>query len=901
MRHPCRLLAAALCSAGAFHASAVRTDLGANPAGFSGFRPLLMVAGSKVDHPALREWARQCQDQGQGMQTTWLEGAGGTLLTVLPARPEATGSGTEAPAPEADANGPEVLAHAEAMVTEDLWTLLVGTEGHSLTNLPATTGPADGNDRQLRVRIAVDATKDLVLEYRCLSVPGTGLAAPASTDIPVFGTVREKEALPAALTPQAADTATPAPDNTKTFYRLSATLLRVRQVPEALAVPDVVVVADRVPTPRVDSPAASDVIPQAALEQRGVRTLPEALNETTGVAVQKTSYGQGSPYIRGFTGFRTLLLVDGIRLNHPAFREGANQYWNTVDSGSLERLEILRGASSVLYGSDAVGGTVQAFTRSPAFAAEGESLATGRLFTRLASAERSATGRFEGTLAEGRWAMLAGVGAKTFGDLEGGHNTGRQRKAGYDETDLDFKLRVALDADRELVFAYQNVAQDDIWRTHRTPYGVSWHGTTVGTEKRHVFDQDRQLAYARYLDAAPTLAYDELTATLYLQRQAEDKDVVKKDGAHTTDGFDVDTLGLNLELRKETSQGLLVYGGDWVHDRVDSYRVSYRGTDGLERRYAIQGPVGDDATVDTLSAFAEHRTDIGPRWTATPGLRATRVETDVGRYEDFTQDPHAPASLSRDWTDLTGSFKLARRMTEAGNWTLYGSVAQSFRAPNLSDLTRFDDARSGDIEIPSPDVDPEHFVTAEVGSHLGAGPVQWHSALFRTWIDGLIVRTLTGSTNEFTKTNAGDGYVHGVENTLSCALGGGWSVHGGFAWMEGYSEVDDRTEYVRTMPMTVLAALRRASADGRAWVEVGVKGVDKEDRLTVSDKADTQRIPPGGTPGYGVCHARAGWRATDALSLGLAVENLFDQDYRVHGSGSNEAGRNVILTASCTF
>jgi hemoglobin/transferrin/lactoferrin receptor protein len=73
------------------------------------------------------------------------------------------------------------------------------------------------------------------------------------------------------------------------------------------------------------------------------------------------------------------------------------------------------------------------------------------------------------------------------------------------------------------------------------------------------------------------------------------------------------------------------------------------------------------------------------------------------------------------------------------------------------------------------------------------------------------------------------------------------------------------------------------------------------DKLSDSDRRDTQRIPPGGTPGYAVMHVRAGVRVSESVDVSLAVENVFDEDYRVHGSGVNEPGRNAILTASCTF
>jgi hemoglobin/transferrin/lactoferrin receptor protein len=123
------------------------------------------------------------------------------------------------------------------------------------------------------------------------------------------------------------------------------------------------------------------------IENRQVRTLVDAMRELPGVMVQKTGHGQGSPYIRGFTGLRTLFLIDGIRLNNSTFREGPNQYWNTVDPFSVQRLEVVKGPSSVLHGSDAIGGTVNAITRELDDLDGKES--RGRIVLRGASAEGS--------------------------------------------------------------------------------------------------------------------------------------------------------------------------------------------------------------------------------------------------------------------------------------------------------------------------------------------------------------------------------------------------------------------------------------------------------------------------------------------------------------------------------
>ena len=76
---------------------------------------------------------------------------------------------------------------------------------------------------------------------------------------------------------------------------------------------------------------------------------------------------------------------------------------------------------------------------------------------------------------------------------------------------------------------------------------------------------------------------------------------------------------------------------------------------------------------------------------------------------------------------------------------------------------------------------------------------------------------------------------------------------------------------------------------------------EKADRLSADDERDTQRIPPGGTPGYAVLTLRGGTTVLEGLDLTLALENVADEDYRIHGSGVNEPGRNLVLQAEWTF
>ncbi len=82
---------------------------------------------------------------------------------------------------------------------------------------------------------------------------------------------------------------------------------------------------------------------------------------------------------------------------------------------------------------------------------------------------------------------------------------------------------------------------------------------------------------------------------------------------------------------------------------------------------------------------------------------------------------------------------------------------------------------------------------------------------------------------------------------------------------------------------------------GRLRVEGEVVATGRADRLSLRDRSDTQRIPPGGTPGYGLLNFRVSARASEAIRFFASAENVTNADYRVHGSGLNGPGTNLIL------
>jgi hemoglobin/transferrin/lactoferrin receptor protein len=404
---------------------------------------------------------------------------------------------------------------------------------------------------------------------------------------------------------------------------------------------------------------------------------------------------------------------------------------------------------------------------------------------------------------------------------------------------------------------------------------------------------------------------DELHASVSYHYQGELEDRVRGNGVRELQDVDVQTLGLSLQLQSPSKLGRWIYGAEYYHDWVNS---SYQGydTNGNLAVVRLQGPVADDATYDLVGVYVEnHLPLVEDRLELILGGRYSHAAVDAAKVQDpFTG---GPLSMSDAWDNLVGNARLSWRPGQTGHWTIYTGASQGFRAPNLSDLTRFDIARSGEQEIPALGLEPESFLSLEAGVKFQSGRFAAEAAYYYTLMDELIVRVPTGAYTPsgdliVNKENSGQGYIHGLELAASLKLHRDWTLWANFTWMRGELETPvvaggaDVTEPVsRLMPTTVNSGLRWQHPQGRVWAEVAATFAEMQDRLASNDIRDTQRIPPGGTPGYDVYHLRAGWNPCRHVTMTAALENLTDKDYRIHGSGANEPGRNFVVTAELRF
>lgn len=629
-------------------------------------------------------------------------------------------------------------------------------------------------------------------------------------------------------------------------------------------------------------PYVISTITRNELNQFSPRTTPEALMGITGIFVQKTNHGGGSAFIRGLTGNQTLMLIDGIRLNNSTFRYGPNQYLNTIDQFTIQRIEVAKGTGSVQYGSDALGGVIQVFTKEPVYQSTEKSKRFGGMVSsKFMSGNMEKTLRPELNYSGNKFAATGGFTVRNFGDIIGGNTTGKQATSGYKEFAFDIKLKFKLKSNLELIAAHQFLRQQKVPVYHK----IKLENFLIN----EMDPQQRMLNYAKLRIKNKTRWIQTVELTTSHQQTTEVRNS-QKNGATIlrTEKDQVSTLGFSLDVSSSILKNWTANSGvDLYQDKINSTRNDINTTN--RTISSKRGLYPNQSVYNSYSFFSLHQFQLHA-FQINAGIRFNTFKIHI---KDTTI-----GTIKINPTAWVGNLALQYSFTERNH--LFVSFNNSYRAPNIDDMGTLGivDFR---YELPAYDLQPERSFNYEAGYKYRGKKINFTSSVFYMQLQNLITRIRSGNEqingyNVYIKENTDKAFIKGIETEAEVQFAKNWNVKAGASYLYGQSKT--RNEPLRRIPP--FNGNVRTTYYWQKWFAAAeILFASKQNRLAQGDKEDN-RIPTGGTPGFNVFNLYAGCKLKQ-LQLQTGIQNIFNKDYRTHGSGINGYGRSVWVHIQFMF
>ena len=435
-------------------------------------------------------------------------------------------------------------------------------------------------------------------------------------------------------------------------------------------------------------------------------TIGQALEGAPGVLVQQSTYAQVSPFLRGFTGYHVLNLIDGVRLNNSTFRSGPNQYLALVDATQVERVEAMLGPASAQFGSDALGGAIHLLTPVVPFRTGAGRMVSGSARFSGASGDRSTGADAVLMLSGSQLAWTIGGVHRRLDDMRAGggresHHvlkrffdlpepliadlTGsRQRDTGFTQSGFHTKVSARIGARQSLTAWFQRSDQDGV-RGNKDLWGG------LGRLRSDFDPQRLQLFYGRY-ETADIGGVDWISGTFSVN--AQDDGSVRQ-GLRATDRIVRDDVranafGYSLQAgARAGSRHSLVFGGEVYDEHIDAFRDETDPRTGVVEQKRALYPNGSGYRTSGLfvqDVIDVWRSDGETKLSAHLGGRFTRVHVGTRAEENVTSlgQSLGVVDSERDYHDWTFNSGVNWQATTA--LTVHGVVGRGFRAPNLNDL-----------------------------------------------------------------------------------------------------------------------------------------------------------------------------------------------------------------------
>ena len=490
------------------------------------------------------------------------------------------------------------------------------------------------------------------------------------------------------------------------------------------------------------------VLTSKEIEKLSPQTSADLLAAIPGVKIQKSQMGGGSPVIRGMESNRVMLVVDGVRMNNAIYRKGHLQNAITVAPNQLDKTEIVFGPSSVIYGSDALGGVIHYYTKTPKLSENTK--VTSNFFNRYSSVNNEITTNASVELGTKKWASFTSISYSDFGDLKMGKNRSHgfndwgkvflfsensndfysssatvnsdenlQRNTGYNQTDLLQKFFIPLTDKTELKLNLQYSTSSDIPRFDRLD--EKSEGTLKFAE--WYYGPQERLLISPQLDINPGKSWlDKGTFTLAYQNIKESR--IQRKLASLERSYrkeNVDVFSFNgdfmFPLNKNENRAF-TYGFEFLHNDVNSSAfgktLDVLGNEiiGFSDNFTVQTRYPDGGSSYVSSAvYLGYREDLNAKSTLNTGVRFTRTNLKAS-WIDQSTIILPQTNIKLDNSAFTATLGYVYKPNK--NIQLNSVISSGFRSPNIDDVGRVRE-KSGNITVPNIHLKPEFAYNAEIG------------------------------------------------------------------------------------------------------------------------------------------------------------------------------------------
>lgn len=724
----------------------------------------------------------------------------------------------------------------------------------------------------------------------------------------------------------------------KSYEELQALSFQILLEDAVFNLDEVVISATRWRQSTKNVPSKIVSVSRQQVKLQNPQTAADLLAISGKVFIQKSQQGGGSPIIRGFATNRLLYTVDGIRMNTAIFRGGNIQNVISLDPFAIENTEVFLGASSVIYGSDAIGGVMNFQTLLPELSLNDTTFITGKAVTRYSSANQEKTGHFDVNIGFKKWAFLTSFSSFNYDDLRMGSHGPKdylkpyyiqrqdsvdvivtnndpkiQHPTGYSQMNIMQKVRFQPSKKWDFQYGFHYSETSDYGRYDRytqfrkgLPRYAEWnYGPQKWMMNSLIITHENK-----------TVLYDQISIRLAHQSFEESRiSRAINNNLQTVQKEKVFAYSTNIDFVKKISEkNTLFYGTEYIMNDV----ISTGFVNNIATQQQQKGPARyPKATWQSMAVYLNNQYKLNEKILLQTGLRYNHFKINTQFDTTFYKFPFTTAQLNNG--ALTGAIGAIYRPSKT--WILSTNFSTAFRSPNVDDMGKVFDSQPNTMMIPNPKLKAEYAYTMDLNlTKVIANQIKIDITGYYTLLENALVRRnfqLNGMDSivyegEMSQVqaiqNAAVAKVYGIEAGIEIKLPQHLTFSSDINYQKGTEELDNKTVSPSRHAVPLFGASRLTYRFNKLSMQINCfyQAERKFENLAYEEQGKTEIYAKDAngksySPAWYTLNIKTMYQLTPVWGISTGIENITDQRYRSYSSGIAGAGRNFVMAVNATF